>query len=185
MSIIVTFEMPDLKRGFQKKFKEAVAQAMQNYRKKFLPEHFKESAFSRYPSDYAQSGKKKSSLKKRNRNSKIRDTFKKMSHFERVALRRRLKKENSQINRKQSKSNKPLVKSGLLKDAALNGNPRFTGRADNLKLVISVPAYYSFQSTKFNKVNALEAKVSEEENFLAAEIDKLIDKNWLKKPKRR
>jgi len=182
MSVIVTLEMPELKRGFKKKFKEAVGQAMQNYRIRFMLQHFEEAAFSRYPSEYSESGKKKSVLQKRNRADKLKQIFKKMCNSERVALRRRLKKQRTQVNRKESRSSKPLVKSGLLKDAVLHGNPRFTGRADNLKLVVSVPAYYSFQATRFNKVKALDAIVSEEEAFLISELDRLIDKNWLKKP---
>ena len=177
MKILVTATMPPLKKGFAKIVKEAMGEGLEEHRTKSLPMHFKTVAFARWPAAYHNSSKRSKSQTK---TKKTKQHFKKLSNDEKIKYRKYL--QDKKDNKKPSPE--PLVQTGLLKDAALHGAGRILGSVKKLTLRISVPAHLNFNNNKFDKKVALTAINTEDDLNFQKIIDKKIDLNWIRKPRK-
>jgi len=178
MGVTVDSSIPDMSKAASRRMFIAAVDAGLDQQRTHLAKHFTRQAFTLYPREYSKSGAKSRAM-----NDARKRQFQGKTKAQKSTIRRKLKRSPKRsIDRK---NELPLVKSGDLKRAALRGpatkrgNPIGAGRA----MSIGVPQYL-FQNPAggFNKHIALTAITSAEEQAVADEMDKIIDKE-LNKPR--
>jgi hypothetical protein len=147
-------------RGMRKKMpgliKTSLKKTFDIFFKKFKRKHFQRSAFQRYPEDYAGFGKRKVGARLK------------------IAVKRG------------EDTAKPLVKTGKLKNAFLNGPYVLKANSKQLSAdFVGLPEYaYKTKKTQANKQKALTAVSENEIEFFAKQFDEELQKevNRIDKP---
>jgi len=145
--------------------------ALAFHRAKFMPLHFESFSPARYGSAYSKSPGKYS------RDSK--STRKRGTVRRNVNRERRIEKSSQAANdtATASKKKRPLFDSGLTRSKILRGGVNITGRYDKRGMIFNPPFYIGINPAgQLNKVNALNAIHSSEENKDAIIVEKLFFK---------
>jgi hypothetical protein len=189
MAIRITFTgTPPSGRGAARIMKAAFDVALANHRRKFLPRHFTAAARSLYPSEYAASKRSRKSLE---RAAAIKRRFADMSDSERREYRRRMATQNKARSldvardglRVIDRDNElPLVFTGRSRNAILNGATTLTGPAATRRMQFNPPFYFFINNRMpggllFNKVEAVQALRTEEEDEFVRSAQDIIDRD--------
>lgn len=194
LGISMTYQGPDLSRSAtNKELKAALDKAFANHQVKFLPIHFTEQAYARYPAAYAyaQARVAKQTGQHIGAKQRIEQNMASMTAAERKEYRRGMRQEKARkrlreqaqgLSRKRTADWRlPLVHTGRMREATLNQQPQFTGRVDTRKMKLNEPFYLNVSKAngagmKFEKAAALKAVTDEESREFARVVDDELQK---------
>ena len=170
MGIQYTYTGPDF-RGLPGVIKEAQDEAFRHHQKKYLPEHFTESAPRRYRGSYQKRGKE--AMKG---GEAWAQRWARMSNEEKRKVAAELAKRRS-MGKAHKKKKIPLVVSGILRRAITKGHLKGVGPAKRRRAVIPAPHYLNFHRPgQIHKRSAIGAILPSENRDFVATVDRYVER---------
>lgn len=170
---MVTYQYsgPNL-RGIKKAMRKVLDATLANHRKRFMPRHFTQGAYARYPAEYQKIGAG-IQAQRAHRAAAIRLRFDATPPEQWGQLRAEIQ---SEMDRRRVNPNRllPLVDTGLMREMVLIGHATFQGSLNARRMMLTVPFYISSTTGIATKRAALEVVRSDEGRVFAKFADRKI-----------